>query len=284
MQCMVCNSQMNHYFSKKFDVTYLSNVEYEKCINCGFVMSKTHYELSNNHWCKINKNYHQSYQGKDFLSDDPRWIKRLRKQAEVINDGMNIGLIPKNLPWIDYGCGDGKLPDLLQSKYGIHLKKFDKFMHNEDFTSEEYMKKNKFDFVITTSVFEHVLHRQALDDINSLVSDSGVMALHTLVADEIPDSPDWFYLLPVHCSFFTNKSMQILFKQWGYKSSIYHVDSQLWLFFKSDPDRIENVIANANKTPGRKKFYYHFKRDFMDYWKLNKSEVLARKKTIDRRV
>jgi hypothetical protein len=70
--------------------------------------------------------------------------------------------------------------------------------------------------------------------------------------------------------------MQILFDLWGYSCSIYNVSSQLWLFFKSNAEKIEEIVNNVNKKPDREKLYYHFKRGFMDYWKLEKDQVLVR--------
>lgn len=278
MKCMICCNQMNPYFIKQFNFPGLDTVEYVKCVNCKFVISKTHYELSDEDWQTINEKYHSLYQGKGENIDDPRWMKRLQNQAEVIADIVGLGLVPKNFPWVDFGCGDGKLPDLLMEKYSLHMDKFDRYMYNEKFLMEENLKNSKFSFVITTSVIEHLLKREMLEEINDLVSDNGVMGLHLLVAEEVPDDPDWFYLLPVHCAFHTNKSMQILFDAWGYSCSIYNLSSQLWIFFKSDPDKIEKTVTNANRKSGREKLYYHFKRGFMDYWKLDKDKVLVRQK------
>jgi cyclopropane fatty-acyl-phospholipid synthase-like methyltransferase len=267
---------MNPYFVKQFKFPGLETVEYVKCVNCGFVISKTHYELPDEDWQAINEEYHRSYQGKFENVDDPRWIERLQNQAEVIADAVKLGLVSNNSPWIDFGCGDGKLADLLLEKYGLKLGKFDRYMNNEGYLTENDLESRKFDFVITTSVIEHLIKREMLDEINDLVSDNGVMGLHLLVAEEVPDDPDWFYLLPVHCAFHTNKSMQVLFDAWGYSCSIYNVGAQLWFFFKSNSEKIEKIVNNAQKTPSREKLYYHFKRGFMDYWKLEKDKVLVR--------
>ncbi|MDA3898564.1 MAG: class I SAM-dependent methyltransferase [Desulfobacteraceae bacterium] len=277
MRCMICRNPMEFYFSKRFDFIHLTNVDYVKCVNCGFVLSKTHYELSDESWGAVNKKYHQSYQGTNHLADDPMWLERLDKQVEVIADTVKIGLISQTNPHLDFGCGDGKLSDMITDRHGVKIDKFDRYNQGKGYLTDEKLKKNKFDFVVTTSVFEHLLKREMLDEINNLVSDTGVMGLHTLVAEEVPDNSDWFYLVPVHCAFYTNKSMQILFDEWGYTSSVYQLDSQLWLFFKADADKIEQIIKNTNSQPNRK-FYYHFKRGFMDYWKLNKDEINARQK------
>jgi hypothetical protein len=90
------------------------------------------------------------------------------------------------------------------------------------------------------------------------------MALHTLAMEEIPQDPDWFYLLPVHSTFYTNKSMQLLFEQWGYQASIYNVNARMWFWFKSKPD-IEETIRYANNRTSDPS--YIFMNKFIDYWK-----------------
>ena len=122
-----------------------------------------------------------------------------------------------------------------------------------------------FDFVITTSVFEHFTRREQFDFVQALVSKNGVLGVHTLVCENVPADPRWFYLNPVHCAFHTNRSMEILFRQWGYACSVYNVDAQLWLWFKNDPQDVEAAIGRANLRAGG--LYYVFKRGFVDYWK-----------------
>ncbi len=249
---------------------------YLKCESCGFVISKTHFELSKDRWENLNKEYHDAYLDSNCNPDDPKWADRLKAQAGVIDDLTKLGLIPADMPWIDFGCGDGKLSDLLQADYGQRLLKFDHYMSGSDYLSEDELKDTRFGFVITTSVLEHLRSREELDRIASLGTEKSVMGINTFVTEEIPGSPEWFYLLPVHCSFFSNRSMQILFEEWGFSSSIYHVDSRLWLWFKTDIDRTEKIILSANRQKGREKYYYHFKRGFMDYWKLDQEKILLR--------
>lgn len=276
MNCMVCRNQMSPYFSKTFNVYELRDVEYWRCHGCGFVGSKTHAKMKVHDWETLNQKYHATYQGRESNEDDPRWRERLNTQARVINDLFSLGLLPRNLPWVDWGCGDGKLPDLLKARFGLSLLKYDGYKKGEDYLSENELTSSHFGFVINTSVFEHVSDRKVLDGIEGLVAPSGVFGIHTLVAEEIPQDPAWFYLLPVHCSFFTNKSMQVLFEEWGYSSSVYHVDAQLWFWFKREPDHVGEIILAANLQPGREKLKYQFKRGFMDYWKLSVKDILLR--------
>jgi hypothetical protein len=231
------------------------------------VISKTHAELSTSEYEYLNHYYHSLYQGSDSDQNDPRWKERITSQATLIADMVKIGLLDKKRYLLDYACGDGSLSKALHEKFDIELLAYDKYMHsgNIRYLTDDELKQNSFDLVITTSVFEHLLKREYFDEINSLVSTTGVMGLHTMVRETIPCDPTWFYLLPVHCAFHTNKSMSILFEQWKYQCSIYNVDARIWFWFKSDPDKVENIIQNANKR--NEKPLYIFKRGFVDYWK-----------------
>lgn len=261
---------MTPYFSKTFKVHSLGRVDYVICEHCGMVVSKSHFEMSAERWQELNYDYHRAFQGSDECPDDPKWVQRLQDQKDVIKELAIHQIIPRVRPWVDWGCGDGKLSNLLGEE-GFRLMKFDRYMSdsNSDYLSEKELKEQEFDLVITTSVFEHLLSVEFLDEINRLVSTNGVLATHTMVREVIPRNPEWFYLLPVHCTFHTNKSMEILFNRWGYKASVYSPLSRLWFFFKCDVDRIEQKIANLNKQKKHQtaETAYYFKKGFMDYWK-----------------
>lgn len=265
MKCVICNSEMAFSFSKRFNAFGLNNVDYWRCQNCGFSMSKTHADMTASDWASLNHKCHSSYQGKEFNPDDPRWIARLGSQAKVLSDAAHIGLLNGDGRWLDYACGDGKLSELLQNK-GRTLLKYDKYMsRQEGYLRDSEIIAGSFDFVITTSVFEHLTLREQFDSVEALVSENGVFGLHTMVCESIPCDASWFYLLPAHCAFHTNRSMSLLFKQWGYVSSVYNVDSRLWLWFKQPPSDIQERIELANQRPTGPS--YIFKNGFVDYWK-----------------
>lgn len=267
MHCLVCSYPMNFFFSKKFNSYGLDQVQYWRCENCGFTISKTHADLSAKRWQELNVQYHSTYQGEGHNPDDHRWIERLHTQADILTDLSRIGLLDKTGRWLDFACGDGKLSAILKKQHNLDLLKYDPYMPaTQGHLTENDLSEGAFDFVITTSVFEHFTKREDYEFIESLVSNSqGILGLHTLVCENIPFDPSWFYLLPVHTAFFTNKSMDLLFKQWGYKASIYNVEGRLWLWFKTDPREIQPIVAYANKRKNAPK--YIFRRGFVDYWK-----------------
>lgn len=269
MDCFICRGSMSPFFSKDFEGRCdLYRVDYWKCGTCGMVISKTHFDMSIEEWGNLNRQYHSSYQGTNENEDDPRWLERLTLQTGIISELSDSGILPKysdDLPWVDYACGDGKLADMLGDK-GFPTFKYDRYMVSQTgkYLDATRLKEKKYSLVINTSVFEHVREIDPLDEIVNLVSKSGVLALHTMVCKSVPKDPSWFYLLPVHCAFYTNRSMQILFDRWGFKASIYHVESRMWFWFRNNGDLICELLEREKDNMMGE---YYFKQDFMDYYK-----------------
>ena len=235
MNCLVCDTKLESFFN-----------EYEKCPSCGFVAKRDVYEMSDKEWSKLNHDYHSGYQQTGYNPDDPRWHQRLEHQAKAIYSMYLLGLIPQGL-WLDYGAGDASLGNTLSKFDTPKLLAYDKYMeHTNHYLQDSNLIPGSFSLVTNTSVFEHVRDRETLDSIVNLVHNLGVFALHVDVREEVPSDPNWHYYIPVHCSFYTNKCMQILFDTWGFNSSFYDVQGRMWFWFKRD-------------TP--------FKKGFMDYWK-----------------
>lgn len=263
MNCLICGARTEFHFAKTFDCYALGTVDYRRCTHCGFVLSQTHAELSPEEWSRLNVEYHAADQGSETNPDDLKWLARLGKQTAMLERAARIGLLDAGGRWLDYACGDGKLSDLLHDR-GLTLLKYDRYMPAKaDYLDDSDLAAGRFDLVLTTSVFEHLTRREHFDAIERLIAPQGVMGLHTLVREEIPPDPTWFYLLPVHCAFHTNRSMQLLFRQWGYACSVYDLESTLWLWFKEDAATIRQRLDRAGDE-GRA---FIFKEDFVDYWK-----------------
>ena len=138
-----------------------------------------------------------------------------------------------------------------------------------DGDSDKYILNNylgKYDTLINSALFEHLTTRESFDEINDCVADTGCMIIHTRICGNIPNDANWFYLKPpVHCAFHTNKSMEILMGQWGYKSSIYCPSSRSWILFKKEFGDYKKKIDLINSELQSK--YLFYKEGFVDYWK-----------------
>ena len=243
-------------------------MDYWKCEDCGFVISKTHQEMPPEVWSELNISWHH------FAENNIE--SHITNQPPYADQALALTMLEKNNiismdDVLDYAAGYGTLSKFLSKYLNTNIKIYDRYVRNDD-VSLEYVAENeigKYQLVINSAMFEHVLSRETLNEINDLVSDDGVLMLHTLVCENIPKDPNWFYIHPiVHTAFHTNKSMSILMKQWGYAASIYSHQAKSWFLFKKEYEglcRLEEVIKKINREIQTK--YFHYKPDFVDYWK-----------------
>lgn len=255
---------MSYFFTKTFDAFALRDVDYWKCPNCGFCASKTHFDMTNEEWGSLNDAFHSE---SHFRENNPyNRNQRYFNQALMLYLMSKQGIIKNNNRWLDWGCGIGSVARLLNDYFDIELMTYDKYFSPQiNSISEDMLLQRDFDLVVNTAVFEHVRNRNTLDEIESYVSTGGCFAIHVLVPEEIPKDPNWMYLLPVHCAFHTNRSMQILMEQWGYNCSVYNENSKLWVLFHEDINNVKAKVDTLNSSLGWE--YLHFKNGFMDYWK-----------------
>lgn len=243
--CFVCDGPLVPAFSKQFAWGELGQVAYERCTVCGFVVSRTHADLSDAAWRRINTAFHERRDNAAGRASPERWRARADGYAAAIGVATAAGAISKGGPWLDYGCGSGDMTTLIEARTGREILRYEPFMPGSGGTwvDAAALKPGSCDLVINTAMFEHVRDRRPLDHLASLVSPTGALALHTVIVERVPDDPNWFYLLPVHCAFFTNEAMRRLCVQWGFRSSAYHQPARLWLLFRQSltdlPDAIQ---------------------------------------------
>jgi hypothetical protein len=263
MRCIICDSKMKYFFSKEFNYLNLKTVDYWKCVNCGFTASKTHYEMSQKEWEMLNLNFHLDH---NLREDNPHnRNQRYFYQAQMIFLMNKFNLLG-NGPFLDWGSGEGAVSSLSYNLFQIDILNFDKFIkpHLKQIFETE-LKTSDYNLVICNAVFEHVVNRNTLNEIESYVSKKGCFGIHTLIPENIPNNPEWMYLYPVHCSFHTNKSMDILMEQWGYRCSVYNEHSKMWFLFKNESKEIKIKVKLLNNALGWD--YLKFKSGFMDFWK-----------------
>jgi len=258
MNCLICDGSMSFFLSKKFTYCNIGKVRYYKCKHCGFVQARELIELSQPRWEQIGLGFLDKFYFDKEVCIDRNRSNRLRQQASLLAGLCEDGLLSNGLTkqdyargdWLDYACGDGELIRLLSEKR-ISVDGYDRY-------NFKYRVDTKFDYnvVINTSYLEHVRYSSEFFWLERLVRcKEGALALNTLICSEIPDDPDWFYFLPVHCSFFTNRAAEILFDRWNYSSCIYSPDARMWIWFKKQLD--------SKDVPN----YYLFKQNgFLGYW------------------
>ncbi|MBK9364217.1 MAG: class I SAM-dependent methyltransferase [Rubrivivax sp.] len=271
-RCLICAGPTDHYFSKTY-APYPGSpfpqpltVDYARCVHCGFVVSRTHQQMSGAVWSALNSSWHHHYENHldQKVSNAPPYAQ----QALAIAMLHREGLIDAG-DALDYAAGYGSLAKCLARYFGLRARLFDRYVHDggNDYLDEAEL--GRYALVINSAMFEHVLDRAALDEVNGLVADGGVLMMHTVVCERIPKDPDWFYLAPmVHTAFHTNRSMELLMQQWGYAASLYAPAAKSWFLFKRGHPalpRLEGAVRDINHAL-RAPFFHH-KAGFVDYWK-----------------
>lgn len=272
--CLICSAKTSYYFSKAYP-GYTGcpfknglKVDYYKCEECGFVLSRTHVEMSDGEWSQLNASWHH------YFEQNPE--VNTTNQPPYADQALAIKLLCENgiidaTSTLDYAAGYGTMAKILQKYFGINISIYDKYIKDSrsDLTYVDERDLKKYKLVVNSAMFEHVLERSHLDAVNDLVASDGTLMLHTVICENIPSDPGWFYIAPmVHTAFHTNKSMEILMKQWGYAASIYSPQAKSWFLFKKESiliDTLEQRVDSINRELQTK--YFHYKTGFMDYWK-----------------
>lgn len=271
MECVICSSRSRYFFSKTYSGPYsrmmaaIGEVCYWKCENCGFVLSKTHSELDRSVWLELNDDFHRHLENTDNtkIINQPPYIEQATMLALLSTNGL---VDVSNI--IDYAGGYGTLSKILQKYFKISVPVYDPFIFAD--STEIHLKSealSRYNAVINSAMFEHILTRDDLESLNNLVKQDGALILHSVICENIPNDPNWFYLEPpVHTAFHTNNSMNILMEQWGYKTSIYCPQSKCWVLFKNKSiEDIQEKCDALNEELQTTWFYY--KKGFFDYWK-----------------
>ena len=249
--CLICGIQTRYYFSKTYE-NYPGSpfaepltVDYCRCGHCGFVLSRTHQQMPPDVWAALNTSWHHHYEihREHKVSRAPPYAEQALALQMLARNGV-LALDGA----LDYAAGYGTLAKFLTKYFGARLRIFDRFVQDDGASGGDYLGEAElghYGLVINSAMFEHVLDRPALDEVDRLVADDGVLMLHTVICEHVPRNPNWFYLAPmVHTAFHTNRSMSLLMSQWGYAASVYSPLAKSWWLFKvGHPalDRIERM-------------------------------------------
>lgn len=272
--CLICTSPTRYFFSKTYAAgppspfTTPLEVQYFKCSKCGFVLSKTHAAMSDDQWSELNYKWHH------YFEQNPQ--AQISNQPPYVDQSLALTILHRNGlvnldDALDYAAGYGTMANALNKYFDKNISIFDKFVQSSG-TQSSYVEESNLkqhDLVINSAMFEHITRRESLDEVNNLVNKDGVLMMHTVVCETVPNDPNWFYITPmVHTAFHTNNSMNLLMEQWGYAKSIYSPQAKSWFLFKSDHPEIENIHSIVASINNELQTEYFFSKDgFLDYWK-----------------
>ncbi len=269
---MICDAPTHYYFSKRYadlppNAPFETlSVDYWRCGECGFVASRTHQEMDAGQWEALNGSFHHYIEAGNKIGNQPPYADQaLALQMLTRNSVVDLSNA------LDYAAGYGTLSRFSRKYFGSSIRMFDRYVRDSGPGAEYVAEQDlgRYQLVINSAMFEHVLQRADLDEVNALVADDGCLMMHTVVCERVPADPDWFYIVPVvHTAFHTNRSMSLLMQQWGYAASIYSPQAKSWFLFKRDNPRIKELKRAVERMNAEVQTqYFHYKADFVDYWK-----------------
>jgi hypothetical protein len=272
MNCIICNSPAHHFLSKTFTekpldqiMAEIGQVSYHKCSNCGFTFSKTHFDLDDSVWGKLNYDFHALIAHGEMHAAHGNYPPYLEQALMVHLLSKNQLVSTETI--LDYAGGTGTFSDLLSKYFDIPSLIYEPYMHRKEdprFITREEL--GQYDIVFNSAMFEHIRSRSDLDEVNCAVASDGALIIHSVICENIPADPDWFYYRPpVHCAFHTNKSMGILMEQWGYSCSAYSPQAKCWVLFKKKPADFEKRLSFINNQI--KDRFFYFEDGFVSFWK-----------------
>ncbi|CAN5168122.1 methyltransferase domain-containing protein [soil metagenome] len=270
MDCIICKSATQHFLTKKeFLSEYAPMVEdiapyqYSKCTNCGFTQCDTIINLEKERWLKLNYDFHHYLENNAVPTNQPPYAA----QAMMIRVLEHGSIIDFSKP-LDFAGGYGTLSKILNDFYHLELPVYDPYV-----TSNKYKVRYITDpqakastCVINSALFEHIVSKETLNEIDRLVADNGTLIIHTVICETIPQKENWFYFdPPVHSAFHTNKSMSFFMEEYKYESSLYCPSAKCWVLFRKDSPAIAAYVESINEL--LQTDYFHYKKGFVDYWK-----------------
>jgi hypothetical protein len=272
MKCIICQHESDFLTRTSYENRYedvLNGADMHKCRNCGFGFSKTLFDMDQGKWEELNLLFHRKIE----YNHDPKGNYKRRQppyyeQAFLIKVLSLHGVVDLD-SMVDFGGGVGTLERILFSYYDISIPIYDPYMRDDgdgDASVTYINDLRKCRTVYNSAYFEHIKSRDDLDIVNDSVDNEGSMMIHTVVCENIPDDPNWFYFKPpVHSAFHTNKSMGILMEQWNYMSSLYCPSAKTWILFKKEPIDLYGFMDRINRD--FQTDYLYYKKGFVDYWK-----------------
>lgn len=272
--CLICGGDSRYYFSKtypdfpNFPFQGGLTVAYHRCEACGFTISRTHQQMPHQEWAALNTAWHTYFEANvaDLLTNQPPYAD----QALAIQMLARNGLIDLS-DTLDYAAGMGTLARFAKKYLGIQMQLHDDYVTSGDpgvtYVPSEQLRRHPF--VVNSAMFEHILWREDLDRVNACVSETGVLMIHTVIAERVPKDPNWFNLIPmVHTAFQTNRSMSVLMKQWGYAASVYAPTAKAWFLFKENAPAVRDLDGAIQAINAEiQQEYFYTKPGFVDYWK-----------------
>ena len=171
VRCLLCTSEKYSFFFKdKFR-------EYHCCNVCSLLFVPTEFHVS-------PESEKERYEEHNNDPNDIRYRQFLERIAPPIRARFKVG--KKGL---DFGCGPTPLLAEILREDGFEMEVYDPF-----YAPDKSILEGKFDFVVSTEVFEHLKNPlREFKRLFRMLNDGGVLAIMTRLYNDSTDFKTWHY-------------------------------------------------------------------------------------------
>ena len=229
MQCIICESATTAAFDKSLND---QTVRYFECTTCGHLTAT-----------EVDADALYS-QDEYFDLIDAGWERRNERILRYVNAAQALpGIkLKKGSEILDFGCGVGKLVDLLV-EHGFEASGYEPFP-NQPVTSLRIetdpaaldAMNGRFQLVTMVEVVEHLRDPDdVLDTVGDLLRPRGYLLTSTDLYRPGTHEDDWYYLNPAagHVSIFTEASLRRLVQRHQFVP-VFRMTQDVWLFRRTD--------------------------------------------------
>lgn len=216
--CKICGQEVKPCFKSLVLNRY--NVQYYKCVNCGFIQTESPY------W--LDEAYNSA-----IANQDIGLLNRNLVIAPILSCVITY-FVDKRGKFIDYGGGYGVLTRIMRDK-GYDFYRYDTYCENIFAKEFDYKAPNispDYELLSSFEVFEHLA--DPTSELEKMLTWSDNIFFSTEIQPDKLNSPDdWWYIVPEtgqHIAFYTLKSLQILGEKFGL--NFYTNGATLHLFTK----------------------------------------------------
>lgn len=139
--------------------------------------------------------------------EDPGYRNFLKPLLDVILERH-----PSGSRGLDFGAGGGPLLAQMLKENGYEVDLYDPF-----FWSDPAPLEKKFDFIVTSEVFEHLYHpRREIELLKGCLRPGATLAVMTSLTDGV-DFENWYYRRdPTHVCFYSSRTMKWIENHFGF--------------------------------------------------------------------
>ena len=201
--CKICKQEVKTCFNALVLDRY--NVQYYKCINCGFIQTESPF------W--LDEAYNDA-----IANQDIGLLNRNLVIAPILSCLITY-CFDKKGKFIDYGGGYGLLTRMMRDK-GYDFYRYDTYCENifaKEFDHTTPDITPSYQLLTSFEVFEHLV--DPADELEKMLKWSKNIFFSTEIQPAELNGPDnWWYIIPEtgqHIAFYTIKSLEILGKNHG---------------------------------------------------------------------